>query len=318
MTPTPEARFPAPPVAVAVVSWNTRDLLRTCLHSLQADADAGLAEVWVVDNASDDGSAAVVRREFPWAHLEETGHNLGFGRAVNVVSRLSAAPWIAAANADLDVQPGALQALLSAAEDHPDAGVLAPRLLLPDGRTQHSVHRFLGLRIALAVNLGLAEKLPAVGRRICMERHWDADLAREVDWAHGAFLLVRREAFDAIGGFDERQWMYAEDLDLCWRLRQAGWRTRYVPAARVGHRVSAATTQAFGDDRTVRAQRSAYSWSLRRRGWLRTRALAGVNVSGAAARWALARQPDRRAVARGYVRMHLTGLEQRARLEGHR
>ena len=118
---------------------------------------------------------------------------------------------------------------------------------------------------------------------------------------------MRREAWDAAGGFDDAQWMYAEDLDLGWRLDRAGWHTRYEPSARVRHVASAATTQAWGDERTVRWQRATYAWMLRRRGPLRTRTAAALNVGGALARAALF--PKARRANLGWARLHRMGLE---------
>jgi len=297
---------PEPLVAVAVVSWNTRDLLRECLASLAGEP---LAEVWVVDNASADGSAEMVQAEFPEVRLVALQENAGFGPAVNLVAQRTSAPFIAPANADIAVRPGALRALLDAAARNPRAGILAPRLELLSGETQHSVYAFPTLPFTLAFNLGLATRL---GDRLCLEGHWSAERERDVDWAIGAFLVVRREAWDAAGGFDAQQWMYAEDLDLGWRVARAGYTTRYVPSARVRHHASAATTQAWGDERTLRWLRSTYSWLLRRRGLVRTRATALVNVLGAYAR---ARDP--------YFRMwgglhRRAGFAPRAELEGHR
>jgi GT2 family glycosyltransferase len=100
-----------PEVAVAIVSWNTRDLLRRCLESLATEVDSGRCEVWVVDNASSDGSAAMVRDEFPWVRLEASDENLGFGPAINLVARRTDTPWIGVANADIALQPGAIDAL---------------------------------------------------------------------------------------------------------------------------------------------------------------------------------------------------------------
>jgi GT2 family glycosyltransferase len=296
---------PEPLVAVAVVSWNTRDLLRDCLRSL---AGQSLAEVWVVDNASQDGSAAMVAQEFPSVRLVASERNLGFGPAVNLVAAQTAAPWIAPANADVELRPSALGALLDAGERHPRAGILAPRLELPSGETQHSVYAFPTIPFTARFNLGFHRR---VGDRLCLEGFWDPSRERDVDWAIGAFLLVRRAAWDAAGGFDQGQWMYAEDLDLGWRAARAGWSTRYVPSARVLHHASAATTQAWGDERTLRWLRSTYAWMLRRRGLIRTRVTAAINVAGAYAR---ARNP--------YFRMwgglhRRAGFAPRRELEGH-
>jgi len=297
---------PDPAVAVAVVSWNTRDLLRECLRSLEGEPQA---EVWVVDNASADGSAQMVRSEFPSVRLEALTENVGFGPAVNLVASKTRAPWIAPANADIELRPGALAALLAAADRRPRAGILAPRLELPSGETQHSVYAFPTLPFTALFNIGFHRRF---GDRLCLEGFWDPSRERDVDWAIGAFLLVRREAWDAAGGFDDQQWMYAEDLDLGWRVARAGYTTRYVPSARVLHHASAATTQAWGDERTLRWLRSTYAWLLRRRGIVRTRLTAFINVLGAYAR---ARSP--------YFRMwgglhRRAGFAPRRELEGHR
>ena len=273
-----------PSVTVAVVSWNTRDLLASCLDSLQPDRERGLADVWVVDNASDDGSAAMVREDFPWVSLVAAEANLGFGPAVNEVARRAHAPWIAPANADIEVTPGAVEALLAAAERDQDAAVIAPRLLLPDGATQHSVHCFPSIRSTALANLGVERWSPRLADRLCLMGSWDDGRARRVDWAHGAFLLVRRDAFDAIGGFEEDRWMYGEDVDLSWRFARRGWATRYEPNARVHHRVSAAAEKAWGDERKVLEMIATYGWLESRRGPGVARVIAAQNVAGLGAR----------------------------------
>lgn len=309
------------PVAVAIVSWNTRDLLRACLESLAPDASAGRAEVWVVDNGSTDGSADLVRERYRWVRLVSDAGNLGFGPAVNVVAARTTSPWIAPANADVELTPGALAELLAAGERHPEAGILAPRLLLPDGSVQHSVYRFPGVAFTALFNLGLARLIPGLGDRLLLEGRWDPRRARAVDWAVGAFLLVRRSAWDAAGGFDERQWMYAEDLDLGWRARRAGWSTRYIPDAVVRHHRSASVTQMWGEELEPRWQRSTYVWMLRRQGVVRTRVVALVNFSGAAIRYVVltpaavaapGRWRWRRERMRHWAAIHRAGLSLRA------
>jgi len=253
---------------IAVVSYNTRDLLARCLDALAGE------DVWVVDNGSTDGSRQLVRAR-EGVRLLEPDRNLGYGSAVNLVARQPPATrWLVAANADTAPEPGALAALVAAGEADARAGALAPRLVLPDGTTQHSVHDFPGVRAALAFNAGLSRSPFLPGR-------WDPAQARRVPWAIAAFLLLRREAFDAVGGFDERQFLFAEDLDLGWRLARAGWATRHVPEAVVLHAAESATG---GPDRTERWLRETYAWLERRRGRPVARAVAGLNAAGAAAR----------------------------------
>jgi N-acetylglucosaminyl-diphospho-decaprenol L-rhamnosyltransferase len=304
-----------PIVTVAVVSWNTRELLLACLESLASEVSAGRAQVWVVDNGSSDGSAQAARERAPWAHVIEAQRNLGFGRAVNLVARSTESEWLVAANADVALEPGALEGLLEASSDD-RAGCLAPRLILPDGSTQHSVYPLPTVPFTLAFNLGLHRLTPRVADRLCLEGFWDAERAREVPWAIGAFLLLRRAAFDAVGGFDERQWMYAEDLDLGWRMRAAGWTTRYEPSARVRHQAGAATGPAFGEETVARFMAATYGALLRRRGLARTWTTAALNVAGAAGRLAwmvpLARVSTRwrgrRDETRGWLAANLQGL----------
>jgi GT2 family glycosyltransferase len=304
-------------VTIAVVSWNTRELLAACLASVVGEA---AAEVWVVDNASSDGSAEMVRERFPSVQLVASEENLGFGRAVNLVASRTASPWLATANADIALRPGALAALLEAGAADPGAGAVAPRLILPDGSTQHSVFPFPTVGFTARFNLGLDSLIRPLAERDVLVGRWDPDRPRRVPWAIAAFLLVRRSAWEAAGGFDEAQWMYAEDLDLGWKLHRAGWATRYEPAALVEHHDSASTSQAWGEQRVERWQRATYAWMLRRRGLPRTRAVAAMNVAGAAARWALLAPRGRRAayrrdVQRRWVRAHASGLASRRELE---
>lgn len=301
-----------PAVAVAVVSWNTRELLRRCLESLAGPAAAGLAEVWVVDNDSRDGSAALVAEEFGWARLIATGTNLGYGAAVNVVAARTSTAWIAAANADVELPAGAMETLLAVGEAEPRGGAVAPRLER-DGEAERSVHRFPTL-----ANTALAWS--GLSRRV--------DLSRpgEVDWANGAFLLVRREAFDQIGGFDPGQWLFVEDIDLCWRLAGAGWRVRYEPAVVVRHAGAAATSQA-SFDRPAREVEALYGWMARRRGWAVTRAFAVLNLAAIGVRLPIfaalallrgAAWRDRLAAARRQLCHHRAGLRRRAAIIGYR
>lgn len=300
--------MPAPAVAVVVVSWNTRELLGRCLESLDGEVQAGRARVVVVDNASGDGSPELVRERFPWAELIASPENLGFGRAVNLGARELGhdAAWIAPANADVALEPGALAALLAAGDADPGAGILAPRLIRPDGSTQQSLHQFPTVGFTAAFNAGRGGRDRRWAAENCLDGAWDPDLGRRVPWAEGAFLLVRRGAWEAVGGFDEGRFMYAEDLDLGWRAARAGWATRYVPQARVHHELSAATTQAWGEERTLRWVRETYRWIAQRRGRAAAAAVGALNLAGAGVR-ALRTGPDGR-MHRGWTRVHARAL----------
>ena len=309
---------------MAIVSWNTRDLLERCLRSLEPEVERGLAEVWVVDNASTDGSPELVGERFGWAHLVASDENLGFGRAVNLVAKRTATEWIAPANADIALREGALDRLLAAGERDWGAGAIAPRLVQPDGQTQHSVFAFPSIPFALVLQSGVARLSRRLGDRFALVGYWDSTRARRVPWAIAAFLLVRRAAWEDVGGFDERQWMYAEDLDLGWRLHRAGWATYFEPAATVDHEAGASTTQAWGIELAPVWQRSTYGFMARRLGVARTMAIAFLYVLGTSARW-VRRAP--RAWMRGgrerdelrawgrWVKVHVRVLRERARLD---
>jgi len=274
-----------PQVTIAIVSWNTRDLLERCLNSLAADAERGLADVWVVDNASEDGSADLVAERFGWVKLIASKENLGFGRAINLVAEQTRSEWVATANADIALRPGALETLLEAGRNDEGAGAIAPRLILPNGETQHSVFAFPTIPYSFILATGGFRLSRKLADRYAIPGHWNKELARRVPWAVAAFLLVRRTAWNEIGGFDERQWMYAEDLDLGWRLRKAGWATRYEPSAEVEHESAASTRQLFGEELAPHWQRSTYGFLARRRGVANARIVALLNLGGALWRW---------------------------------
>jgi N-acetylglucosaminyl-diphospho-decaprenol L-rhamnosyltransferase len=313
----------APPVTIAVVSTNLRDLLARCLDSMRPEADAGRAEVWVVDNASTDGSPEMVRDRFPWVHLIASDVNLGYARAINRIAERTTSEWIAPANEDIELRTGALERLIATGREHPEAAAIAPRLELPTGATQHSVHPFPTLGLAALFNLGLHRVSDRLADSLCLEGYWDNTRPREVPWAIATFVVVRRAAFEEIGGFSSDQFIHSEDLDFGWRLDRAGWRTRYEPSATVFHVGSAASKKAFGEDLWSRWLAATYSWMARRRGVPIAWAVAAVNVAGSTVRWAvtapLARLAPRRFAARAsanrrWMHLHRAGLRSRREL----
>ena len=267
----------------------------------------------------------MVRERHGWTRLVEADENLGYGKAVNLVAEQTNSPWLALANADIALRPGALEKMLASGEADPGAGILAPRLVLPNGATQHSVWAFPTIMATLAQNLGPRVVGANLADRLLLIGGWNADRARRVPWAIGAFLIARRRAWDEVGGFDQDQWMSAEDLDLGWRMRKAGWATRYEPRAIVDHEESAATGQVWPDDElALHWQRCAYAWMLRRYGRWRTVIVGMLNLTGFGFRYLIRlaragfRQDEAMRALYRWTLVHGCVLASRRRLEQYR
>ncbi len=227
---------------VCIVSWRTRDLLRACLRSLTGRPQ--VAQVIVVDNASQDGTVEMVPQEFPAVHLIPNDHNLGYAAANNQALRASRAPLVLLLNPDTEVQPGALAALLALFSDERRAGAAAPQLLFPDRSLQRSCRSFPAPAPLLYDALGLSRLLPRsplFGRY--RMTYWDHNTRREVDQPMASALALRRAALDEVGLLDEDFPLYFNDVDLCYRLRQAGWQIIFEPEAKVIHHYGQSTRQ---------------------------------------------------------------------------
>ena len=221
-------------LAVVVVSYRSRDFLRACLRSLPA-ATAGLrSRTYVVDNASPDGSAAMVAREFPDAHLTVNRANVGFARANNIALRDAAARHVLLLNPDTEPEPESLRRLVAFMDAHGPVGACGPKLLDTDGSLQPNGSRFPTLLADVLYLTGLRHLMPRRYRALVWARD-DFDALSEVDWVSGACLLVRTETLRQVGPMDERFFMFYEDVEWCRRIRSAGWTICYVPEARVLH-----------------------------------------------------------------------------------
>jgi N-acetylglucosaminyl-diphospho-decaprenol L-rhamnosyltransferase len=232
---------------VVIVAYRSRELLRACLDSLRANPPSRPMRVFVVDNASGDGTAEMVASDYPEIELHAAGKNLGFAVATNLGARSGAAPNLLALNPDTRVTAGALDTVLAVLDEHAEVAVVGPRLELEDGSLDHAAKRSFPTPLsALGHFSGLGRRRGARGR-LAAYRAPDVE-SGPVDAVNGAFMLMRRSVFDQLGGFDEGYWMYMEDLDLSYRLALAGWLTWYEPAARVIH-VKGGTT---GGDRSPR------------------------------------------------------------------
>lgn len=220
-------------VAVVIVNYESGSALARCVAGLRSE---GPAELVVVDNGSTDGSLRELRDRFPDVEVVVPGRNLGYGAAANRGVAATSAPSVLVCNSDLEVAPGALAALAGALAADPGCAIVGPLIRNRAGERYPSARRFPGLTDAAGhALLGIFAPDNRFTRSY-QQAHLEVDGGREVvDWVSGACFLVRRSAFEQVGGFDEAYFMYLEDVDLCWRLGRAGWKVVYLPAGEVIH-----------------------------------------------------------------------------------
>jgi N-acetylglucosaminyl-diphospho-decaprenol L-rhamnosyltransferase len=249
-------------VSISLVNTSSRELLLACLDSLR-DTDA---EIVVLDNASEDGSADAVRARFPHVRLIEQRHRAGFGANHNTVIRQTSGRYVYVLNEDTTSEDWGLERMVAHLEANPRVAALGPRLVYPDGRLQHSAWRFPTPARALLglLTLSRAGVVQSGGRPV-----------RDVDWAMGAALLLRREALDEVGLFDEGFFIYSEEVDLCRRLRDAGWRVQYFPGVTVVHHESQFSAG-------IPERRINEMWRSRHRYWRKHHSPAGAQVAALA------------------------------------
>ena len=224
-------------ISVIIVSYNVRDFLQQCLHSLEKAGEGLSMEIIVVDNASADGSAEMIRRQFHRVRLIENSDNRGFSRANNQAMRIAEGRYLLLINPDTLAREDTLSSLMAFMEAHPRAGAAGCKILNPDGTLQLSCRRsFPTPWVALSKILGLSRLFPnsrLFGRYNLT--YLDPDRTAPVDALSGSFLFLRRQAIEEMGLFDEEYFMYGEDLDLCYRIKKASWEIYYVPDTQIIH-----------------------------------------------------------------------------------
>lgn len=226
-------------LSIIVVNWNTRDLLRECLSSIDREVERGsvlTVETIVVDNASQDESLAMVRSEFPHVRSIGNEHNIGFAAANNQAISQARGQLLFLLNPDAFLRPGALDGLARFLDTHPEAAAVGPQVLNPNGTWQAAAFRFPTLwdLFCEAVFLSVLWPHSSVFARKELGG-FNRDYSREVDWVQGCAMLIRRPVWDAVGPFDEEYWMYVEELDWCRRAALQGYRVFFTPDAEVVH-----------------------------------------------------------------------------------
>lgn len=221
-------------LTIAIVSYNAKEDLARCLESIFASNGLGSFEVIVADNASIDGTVAMLAARFPHVRVIASKENLGFGRASNLCWPEAKSSLVLFLNSDTLVPAGALDRLVDLARKHPEAGAIGPRLLYPEGEIQMSYGSMPGIATELLQKLwnagyarGKGPLRRAIRRRYARERY--------VDWVSGACLLTRRDTLETVSGFDETFFLYSEDVDLCARIRATGARILFTPEVEIVH-----------------------------------------------------------------------------------
>jgi hypothetical protein len=266
-----------PELSIVVVSWNTRDALARCLESLLADTDGAPTEIWVVDNASTDGSAEMVRRRYPGVRLLANDQNRGYAAACNQALARATGEIAVLLNADASVEPGALCRLKDVLRSRPDVGVVGGMLIGPDGRPRRSYGAIPRVRSFVAEMLGVGN-IPGLRRVFptVASPPRRRERARAVGYVSGACLAFRRRLLDAIGPLDERFFLYFEETDFCLRTRRDdGLHVWFEPDARVRHEGGASTRQCR-EEAEIHYARSASAFLRKHHGPTAARRLAAI------------------------------------------
>ncbi len=275
-------------LSIVIVSWNTRQMLSDCLASVREGLGDLKAEIWVVDNASEDGSPEMVARDFPEARVIVNAKNRGFAAANNQALAMATGRHVLLLNSDTLVHGDVLQRSVAWLDAHPEAGVMGPRVLNTDGTTQASTSRFPSLRHLALQTLGLTRIAAFDGYRMT---GWDRRDTRAVEVVSGCAMFVRRAAMERVGLLDEAFFFYGEETDWCRRFADAGWQLVFAPVGeithfgggsvrRLNHKRDTMLTEA-----TVRLHRKHGGFAAGLACWL---LLAGFNLSRAIF-WTLAR-----------------------------
>ena len=233
-------------VRVIIVSWNAKADLRACLASIAGStAEMSRVEVVVVDNNSSDGSPEMVRSEYPNVQLRETGANLGFSGGNNVALADNHCDYVFLLNSDAMLPKGGLDTLLEWADATPDAGLIGPKVINPDGTLQFSCRRWPTPQAGLFRNVYLGKLFPQNQPAAdYLMRDFDHASPLDVDWLSGCAMLMRRACLEQVGPLDDKTFfMYCEDMDWSLRVHEAGWRVVYAPVIDVIHKIGGSSDQ---------------------------------------------------------------------------
>jgi len=255
-------------LSIVIVSYETRELTLACLEAIEdevranKDAERLETETILVDNASADGTAAAVRSRFVWVTVIPLLRNVGFAKGCNAGLREAKGRHAVLLNSDTIVRRGTLERCVAFLDANPDVGVVGPQLLHENGRRQNSVHAAPGLLTELVPRALLETLFP--GRFPSKRRHIEGPI--DVDAVLGACLVVRRAVWEALGGLPEEYFMFLEETDWCWSIREAGWRVVHLPDVELVHLSGASSGRKDALKKRIEYHRSLYRFLGKRRG----------------------------------------------------
>ena len=224
-------------LSIIIVNYNVKEFLQNLIHSIEKATKNLSSEIIVIDNASDDGSVDIIKQKFPTVKLIENKNNIGFGSANNQGLKIAQGKYILFINPDCIVSENTFDKMISFFNEHPDCGLAGCKILNSDGSLQLACRRsFPGPWTSFTKVTGLSNLFP--GSRIFARynlTYLDENRIHEVDAVSGSFMMIKRDAYEKVGGFDDQFFMYGEDLDLCYRVQKAGFKVYYVPDTQIIH-----------------------------------------------------------------------------------
>jgi GT2 family glycosyltransferase len=305
-------------LTITIISWNTKNLLRSCLNSVQCGAKQISIEMHVVDNGSSDGSPEMVSLEFPQVYLISNSDNRGFARANNQSWSQARGRYWMLLNSDAETMPEALDTLVAFMDAHPQMGLTTARIVSPDGTPQFCAQPVPSAFLTLFEAFRLHKLLPITVRgRILLSSYWTYDRPIRLGWTWGTALIARREAVEKVGPLSEDFFMYGEDLEWCLRMRRHGWETWFCPQAEVLHHGGQSSTQRWSDANRLRVVWDGFYKALERgRGRASVLRLQAATLFALGIEWLVAQargKNEKTHFLRASLRYHLKTIKDRRR-----
>lgn len=267
-----------PTVTIAIVTWNSEKDIADCLQPLQElSPNWG---IWIADNNSADSTVELIKEKFPRVNVIANKENLGFAEACNQIAAQSESDYLLFLNPDAVATKENLEKALNEITKQPKIGVLGVKMTFEDGEVQSTCNRFPTVFSSIIDNLGLYRFISASKREELLGDFFDYKNSREVEWVYGGFMLSPRKVFEEIGGMPEDYFLFAEDMDYCYQIKQAGYQIWFYADAQIIHKGNRSAGQLPSHWRIERTVLSNYAFCFKNFGWLKTRLIQLIELTG--------------------------------------